>query len=184
MLTYLSRVSSRICRELALIIVPMGSPSCGGDVTVYVWHKPTELAHSFLFCSCVYFCLYGHFNFISFHEFSRQLSVFSLCPCGLSSGFWSFQLYISLWKHPRPIFNMEWHTTSWHELWIGEFYLWFDDLFVQPDATFMADWVLFIKNRSIHVMMINEMWYSRAGQRVVLHTLLGRTRPSGLGHWH
>ena len=25
---------------------------CGG-VTVYVWHKPTELAHSFLFCSCV-----------------------------------------------------------------------------------------------------------------------------------
>ena len=27
-------------------------------------HKPTELAHSFLFCSCVYFCLYGSFNCI------------------------------------------------------------------------------------------------------------------------
>ena len=63
----------------------MGSPSCGGDVTVYVWHKPTELAHSFLFCSCVYFCLYGPFNCISFHKFFRHLFVFSLCSCGLSS---------------------------------------------------------------------------------------------------
>ena len=35
--------------------VPAGSPSRGGDVIVYVWHKPTELAHSFLFCSWVYF---------------------------------------------------------------------------------------------------------------------------------
>ena len=45
----------------------------------------TELAHSFLFCSCVYFCLYGPFNCISFHKFSRQLSAFSLCSCGLIS---------------------------------------------------------------------------------------------------
>ena len=35
--------------------VPVGWPSRGGDVTVYVWHKPTQLAHSFLFCS---FCLF------------------------------------------------------------------------------------------------------------------------------
>ena len=35
--------------------VPSDSPSRGGDVTGYVWHKPTELAHYFLFCSCVYF---------------------------------------------------------------------------------------------------------------------------------
>ena len=48
-------------------------------------HKLTELAHSFLFCSCVCFCLYGPFNFISFLEFSRQLSVFSLCSSGLIS---------------------------------------------------------------------------------------------------
>ena len=34
-------------------------------------HKPTELAHSFLFCSCVCFCLYGPFNCISFNNFSR-----------------------------------------------------------------------------------------------------------------
>ena len=64
---------------------PLGSPSRGGDVTVYDWHKPIELAHSFLLCSCVYFCLCGTFNCISFHKFSRQLSVFSLCSSGLIS---------------------------------------------------------------------------------------------------
>ena len=37
------------------------------------WHKQTELAHSFLFYSCIYFCLYGPFNCISFQNFSRQL---------------------------------------------------------------------------------------------------------------
>ena len=39
----------------------------------------------FLFCSCVYFCLYGPFNCIPFHKFSRQLSAFSLCSSGLTS---------------------------------------------------------------------------------------------------
>ena len=33
----------------------------------------------FFFCSCVCFCLYDPFNCISFHEFFRQLSAFSLC---------------------------------------------------------------------------------------------------------
>ena len=42
------------------------------------WHKPAELAHSFLFCSCVYFSLYSLFNCISFHKISWQLSAFSL----------------------------------------------------------------------------------------------------------
>ena len=42
-----------------------------GNVTVYVWHKPTELAHSPLFCSCVYLCLYGPFNCISFRKFAQ-----------------------------------------------------------------------------------------------------------------
>ena len=46
-------------------------------------HKPTELAKSSLFCSCVSFSLYGPFNCVSFHQFSRQLSAFSLCSCGL-----------------------------------------------------------------------------------------------------
>ena len=80
-----------------LLTVPAGSPSRGGDATVYVWHKPTELAHSSLFCSRVYFCLYGPFNCISFNKFSRQLSVFSLCSCGLSSALLVLStLFISL----------------------------------------------------------------------------------------
>ena len=49
------------------------------------WHKPTGLAHSVLFCSCVYFCLYSPLNSISFHKVSRQLSAFSLCSSGLIS---------------------------------------------------------------------------------------------------
>ena len=52
-----------------------------------LWHKLTELAQSFLFCSCVYFCRYDPFNCIPFHKFSQQLSVFSLCSSGLISDF-------------------------------------------------------------------------------------------------
>ena len=48
----------------------------------------TELAHSFLFCFCVCFCLYGPFNCISFHNFSRQLSSLSLCSSGLILPLW------------------------------------------------------------------------------------------------
>ena len=48
-----------------------------------LWHKPVELAQSFLFCSCVCFCLYDPFNCISFHKFSWQLSAF--CSSGLIS---------------------------------------------------------------------------------------------------
>ena len=50
-----------------------------------LWRKPAELAHSFSFCSCVYFCLYGPSTCIWFHKFSRQLSSFSLCSSGLNS---------------------------------------------------------------------------------------------------
>ena len=49
------------------------------------WHKPAELAHSFLFLSGVYFGHYGPFNCISFYKFSRQFSAFSLCSSGLLS---------------------------------------------------------------------------------------------------
>ena len=52
---------------------------------LFLRHKLTELAHSFLFRSFVCFCLHGPFNCISFHELSRQLSVFSLCSSGLIS---------------------------------------------------------------------------------------------------
>ena len=49
------------------------------------WHTLSKLAHSFLFCSCVCFYLYGAFNCISFSKFSRQLSTYSLCSSGLIS---------------------------------------------------------------------------------------------------
>ena len=62
--------------------LPTGSPTSGGDVT-----KPAELAHSFSFCSCVYFCLYRPFNCISLHKFSRQFFVFSFCSAALISVF-------------------------------------------------------------------------------------------------
>ena len=67
------------------------------------WHKPAELAHSFLFCSCVYFCLYGPFNCISFHNFSQSLSTFSLCSSCLISGLFmkvSISPDIILWGWP------------------------------------------------------------------------------------
>ena len=52
-----------------------------GMLRLCLWPKPTELAHSFFFCSSVCFCLYGPFKCkcISFHKFSPQLSVFLLC---------------------------------------------------------------------------------------------------------
>ena len=44
------------------------------------WHKPTNLACQLLsvFC-CVYFCLYGPFNCISFRKLSKERSALSLC---------------------------------------------------------------------------------------------------------
>ena len=50
-----------------------------------LWHKPAELSHSFVFCSCVCLCFYGPFNCISFHIFSQHLSAFLLCSSGLIS---------------------------------------------------------------------------------------------------
>ena len=67
------------------LLQQQSAPSC----LVVVWlchrHKPTKLAHSFLFCSCVCFCLYGPFSSISFHKFSRQLFAFTFCSFGLNS---------------------------------------------------------------------------------------------------
>ena len=61
------------------------SPRAHLHVVWVLRYKPTELAHSVLFCSCVCFCLYGPFSCISFNKFSRQLSAFSLCSSGLMS---------------------------------------------------------------------------------------------------
>ena len=63
---------------------PRGPPfTWGGCCGSCLRRKPTELAHSFLFCSCVYFCLCGPFHCISFQKLSRQLSTFSLYSSGL-----------------------------------------------------------------------------------------------------
>ena len=66
-------------------------------------HKPTELAHSFLFCSCVCFCLYGPFRCMSFHKFSRQSPFSHSVLLVLPPSYWSFQLYIALWKSPSAL---------------------------------------------------------------------------------
>ena len=91
----------QFCERSLSFLVPAGSPSCGGDVAIYYfWHKPTELAHSFFFCSCVCFCLYGPFNCISFHNISRQLSAFSHCSFGLS---WTEYLFMTVSFSPDII---------------------------------------------------------------------------------
>ena len=78
-----------------------GSPSRGGDVTVYVWHKPTELARSFLFYSCVCFCLCGLFNRISFHN-SPDNSPFShsVLPIGYFKYISLYKSFLHLWYNP------------------------------------------------------------------------------------
>ena len=65
---------------------PAGSPSRGEDVAVHVLDiNQRSLPTPFLFWSCVYFCLCGPYNCISFHKFSRQFSTFSLCSPRLIS---------------------------------------------------------------------------------------------------
>ena len=47
--------------------------------------KDTTTTTTAIVCPCVCFCLYDPFNCISFHKFSRQLFIFSLCSSGLIS---------------------------------------------------------------------------------------------------
>ena len=67
---------------MLLKAVPAGSPSRGWDVMVYVKDiNQLSLLTPFLFCSFVYFCLFGPYNYI----FPVQLSALSLCSVGLNS---------------------------------------------------------------------------------------------------
>ena len=75
-----------------------------------LWHKPTELAHSFwlfFFFFWVCFCLNGPFSCIAFYKLSRQLSAFSLCSSGfvfcLIGPFKYIYLYESLPLSPDVI---------------------------------------------------------------------------------
>ena len=56
-----------------------------GYYSLCFYHKPTQFAYSFLFCSCAFICLYGPFSCISFHKFSHQFSVSSFSFSGLIS---------------------------------------------------------------------------------------------------
>ena len=90
-----------------------------GCCGLYLLHKPAELAHSFSFCSCVYFCLYGPFNCISFRKFSRQLSAFySVFFPTLFLPYWSFRLFSPYESLLQPWYYPLWLTglkapTSW-----------------------------------------------------------------------
>ena len=97
--------------EPSVTEVPAGSPSRGGDVTVHVTdiNRPS-LPPPFLFCTCVYFCLYGPFNRISFHKFSRQLSAFSLCSSGLISVLLVLSAVCLFMSLPQPRYNPLWLT--------------------------------------------------------------------------
>ena len=69
-----------------LVVSPRGLTfTWWGCCGLCFWHESTKLAHSFLFCSCVYFYLSSPFNCISFHKFSWQLSTFSVCSSSLIS---------------------------------------------------------------------------------------------------
>ena len=75
--------------------------------------KPAELAYSFLFSFCVYFCLYGPFDCISFRE-SPDNSPFShiVLPV-LSLLYWSFELHISLWISLHENLLQAWYNPMW-----------------------------------------------------------------------
>ena len=65
--------------------VPAGSPSRGGDVKFSVLDiNQASLPTPFILFLCL-FLSYGPFTCISFHKFSRQLSVSSLCSPSLIS---------------------------------------------------------------------------------------------------
>ena len=78
-------------------------------------HKPTELAHSFLFCSCVCFCLYGTTLSTVFHSInsSDNSPLSHSVALVLSLPYWSFQLYISLWKSPSALISQLWCNLLW-----------------------------------------------------------------------
>ena len=78
------RFSSLLLCPLSYVWVTAGSPSRGGDVTVCVWHKPAELAHSFWFflvSVSVFMALSTVFHSIN----SPDNTPLSLCSFGLFS---------------------------------------------------------------------------------------------------
>ena len=109
-------------RTLKLTVTPcvhflMGSFSRGWDVAVYVWHKPTELAHSFFYSVLVSISVYMAFSVVFHSITSPDNSPFShsVLPV-LSLPYWSFQLHTSLRVSFSPdIIHSGWRGTK-HQL--------------------------------------------------------------------
>ena len=64
------------------VYLAYSSPRVHLHVVGMLWFMSCPLR---LIRSCVYFCLYGPFNCISFHKFSKQFFAFSLCSSRLIS---------------------------------------------------------------------------------------------------
>ena len=82
---------------------PHGTTFVWWGCYVYVWHKPTELAHFLLFCSRIYFCLMALSTvFPSINTPDNSPLSFAVLSV-LFLPYWSFQLRISLWKSPSAL---------------------------------------------------------------------------------
>ena len=87
-----------------------------GCYDLCLWNKPTELAHYFLFCSCVCFCLYGPFNYFFFINspdnsplFLSVLSVFSLSYRSFPKNSFCPSLPVWRWYQNSPMrFRIIW----------------------------------------------------------------------------
>ena len=110
--------SLHCCRLDPVVVKGVDIPADPLGLTVTWWgfrglcqrNKPTELARSFLFCSCAYLCLYGSFSCVSIDKVPPQLSALSLCSFGPNSALLVLStrsLYESL---PQPWYNPLWLT--------------------------------------------------------------------------
>ena len=92
------------------LVVLMGSPSHGGDVTVYVKDINQPSLPTF-YSVLVFICLYSPFNCISLNKFSRQFSIFSRCSSGLLSALLARSTYIPPYEGLlQPLYNPWWLT--------------------------------------------------------------------------
>ena len=89
--------------------VPAGSPSCGEDVAVYVFDINQPSLPTPFYSVLVCFCLYGPFNCISFHEFTRQLFAFSLWSSGLISALFVLSTVYLFMKN----LSQSWYNPLW-----------------------------------------------------------------------
>ena len=103
---------------MPIVIVPAGSPSHGGDVKICVLDiNQPSLPTPFTLFLCLFLC-YGPFTCISFHKFSRQLSVFPLCSPSLISAL-LFLSIISLSKRLPKWFHRPGVLTMLCDPWWG-----------------------------------------------------------------